>query len=280
MPYSQEDLALLASVANQAGLALQSIQLAEDITQRMEAERRAAVEMKIALEVQSNLFPKSPPPLRTLEYAGSCAQARTVGGDYYDFLQLSPGRVALVLADVAGKGISAALLMSNLQANLRSHSAMAEQDLLSFLSLLNRRFLDAAKGERFVTLFMGIYDDATRSLLIANCGHNAPFLLRRDGSLEKLHATATVMGLFEPWPCECKTLEIAPGDTLVVYSDGVTDAASDDGEMFGDIRLEELIRRCAKLPVSQMLEAMAREVQVFSGTDAEDDLTLLIARGR
>jgi sigma-B regulation protein RsbU (phosphoserine phosphatase) len=145
-PYSGEDKRLLVSVASQAALALESIRRGEEIAERIETERRAAQEMEFAKQVQARLFPQKLPPLKTLEHAGGCIQARQVGGDYYDFLELRPGRLALVLADIAGKGVSGALLMANLQANLRSQYAMAVDDLPRLLQSVNHLFYREACG--------------------------------------------------------------------------------------------------------------------------------------
>jgi phosphoserine phosphatase RsbU/P len=139
-PYSGEDKRLLDSVAAQAGIAFENIRLAEKMAERMEADRRIAQEMEFARQVQARLFPQKLPAMKTLEYTGACLQARKVGGDYYDFLELRSGRLALVLADIAGKGVSGALLMANLQANLRSQYAMAVDDLPQLLASVNRLF--------------------------------------------------------------------------------------------------------------------------------------------
>ena len=149
--------------------------------------------------------------MKTLEYTGACIQARKVGGDYYDFLELRPGRLALVLADIAGKGVSGALLMANLQANLRSQYAMAVDDLPRLLASVNRLFYESTDDASYATLFFADYDDSTRKLRYANCGHLpplccAPAKLAGSGSkapkVEWLHSTCTVMGLFEAWQCE------------------------------------------------------------------------------
>jgi sigma-B regulation protein RsbU (phosphoserine phosphatase) len=279
-PYSAEDFRLLASVTSQAGVALENIHMAETIAAQIETERRARQEIEIAKEVQSKLFPQTRPPLRTLDYTGACIQARTVGGDYYDFLDLGGGRVALVLADVAGKGIGAALLMANLQANLRSQYAAALDDLPRLLRNVNSLFFGSTFAERFATMFFAIYDDAARSLRFINCGHNAPLLLRASGEAQWLDANATVLGLFPDWECAVTEVQLAPADTLVIYSDGVTEAASDEGHFFGNERLLEAVRAHVHLPVAAMLDAVVADVQHFSGTVQEDDLTLLIARAR
>lgn len=275
--YSREDRRLLSSVAGQAGIALENIRLAERMVERLEVERRASYEMEIAQQVQSRLFPQVMPRLRTLEYAGGCRQARAVGGDYFDFLDLAPGRVALVLADVAGKGISAALLMATLQASLRSqHAAMG--DPARVLCAVNRVFYPSAAPNRFATVFYGEYDDATRRLRYVNCGHNAPALLRSDGRVERLHATATVLGLFEEFACAVAEVAVEPGDVLLVFSDGASEAWSDKGEEYGEERLIQAALSHRGRPVPEMIEAITRDVQVFSGAEQEDDLTLVVAR--
>ena len=191
-PYSGEDKRLLASVASQAGIALESIRLAEQITERIEAERRAAREMEIAKEVQSKLFPQHSPLLETLEYAGDCIQARAVGGDYYDFIELGPGRLGLVLADIVGKGMSAALLMANLQAYLRGQYAVSPDDLPRLLETVNRLLYKSTVPHHYATLFVGNYNDTGRRFRYANCGHNPPVLLRGDGAIEHLTVTRPI----------------------------------------------------------------------------------------
>jgi serine phosphatase RsbU (regulator of sigma subunit) len=279
-PYSGEDERLLASAASQAGIALESIRMAEDIARRMQAEQQVAHEMAIAKQVQEKLLPQQAPPLATLDYTGACVQARTVGGDYYDFLDLGPGRVGLVLADISGKGISAALLMANLQANLRSQYALALEDLERLLQSVNRLFHDSTGAGHFATFFFGYYDDATRRLRYVNCGHNPPVVLRADGRIERLEPTSTVLGIFVPLASEIREVELAPGDTLVVFSDGATEAMSDAGEEFGDARVVETVLANRELAPNELLAKLVRTVQVFSGREQEDDLTLLVARAR
>jgi serine phosphatase RsbU (regulator of sigma subunit) len=323
-PYSREDKQLLASVASQAGVGLESIRLGEKIAERLEAERRAAQELEFAREVQARLFPQKLPRLETLEYTGGCVPARQVGGDYFDFLELRPGRVALVLADIAGKGISGALLMANLQANLRSQYAMALDDLPRLLKSVNQLFYENTSESSYATLFFADYDDSSRRLRYVNCGHLPPLLLRagqgstdrgvisakpvlrgsggagihsvessvipaqagiqsveeRDlpPALERLQPTCTVLGLFERWECSVAEAQLAPGDTLVMYTDGVTEAASAAGEEFGEDRLIEILRAQRHLPVPRLLETIVATVQEFSDRKQADDITLVIAR--
>lgn len=279
-PYSREDKRLLASAASQSGVALENIGLAEKMVERLEAEHHAKQEMEIARQVQSKLLPQKMPPLRTLDYAGKCIQARAVGGDYYDFLDFGPGRVGFVLADIAGKGISAALLMANLQANLRSQYAVALKDLPQLLQSVNRLFYESTEPNNYATLFFATYDDATRRLCYVNCGHNPPVLLRSDGKVERLAGTATVLGLFESWECGVLETQLAVGDLLVIFTDGITEALDGHHEEFGEGRLVETLRASRDREPSSILGCVVNAVQRFSTGEQSDDLTLVVARGR
>ena len=277
-PYSREDKRLLASVASQAGTVLENIRLAEEIFQRMETERRTAREMEIAKEVQSRLLQQAPPHLRTLGCAAQCIQARSVGGDYYDFLDLGPGRVGLVLADVSGKGVHAALLVANLQAHLSSQSSVLPVDPVRSLQYVNHMLWKSTASEHYATLFFGMYDDATRQLTYVNCGHNPPVLLRREGAVERLTATALVIGLFDKWDCSVGHVELGPGDLLAIFSDGITEAARGEEE-FGEARFIDELRSGSGRSETDLVTTILASVQQFSAGNQTDDLTLLIARG-
>jgi sigma-B regulation protein RsbU (phosphoserine phosphatase) len=277
-PYTGEDKRLLDSVASQAGIALENIRLAEKMAARLEADLRATHELEIAREVQARLLPQKMPPLETLEYAGGCIQARQVGGDYYDFLDLGPGRVGLVLADISGKGISGAMLMANLQANLRSQYAVALEDLPGLLRSVNRLFHQNTPDDCYATLFFADYNDAERRLRYANCGHNFPLLLRASGELERLAATATVLGMFSDWTCSVEEILLQPGDLLVMYTDGISEAPDSSGEEFGEARLIETIRRNCHLSPTALIGKIQATVQEFSHSGQADDLTMVIGR--
>lgn len=246
--------------------------------ERRETERRAAYELEVAKQVQARLFPQRLPPLRTLEYAGTCLQARQVGGDYYDFLDLGPGRLALVVGDIAGKGIAGALLMANLQANLRSQYALALQGLPQLLKSVNRLLYENTSDDSYATLFFAEYQDKTQRLRYINCGHHPALLLRLDQALERLESTSTVLGAFAQWECAMAEVELAPGDILLLYTDGITEALSSDGREFGEERLLEVLRTHRYLPVPQLLDTILKGVGEFSGREHEDDMTLVIAR--
>lgn len=278
-PYSREDQRLLASVASQTATALENIRLAEEIAERIESERRAAREMEIAREVQSRLLPQSPPRLKTLDCAACCIQARAVGGDYYDFLDLGADRVGLVLADVSGKGVHAALLVANLEACLRSQCSVAPLEPVRMLQQVNRLLYASTAPEHYATLFFGAYDDVTRELLYVNCGHNAPIWLHTDGSVTRLDATATVIGAFERWQGSACRAQFYPGDLLVVFSDGVTEANRGEEE-FGETRLIAALQACNGERVDKIVPTILSSVQQFSSGAQYDDLTLLAARAR
>ncbi len=279
-PYAGEDLRLLASVAAQAATALENIRLAGEIARRMEKERRAAHEMDIARQVQARLLPDAPPPLATLDCAARCVQARDVGGDGYDFIDLGPGRVGLVLADVSGKGIHAALLMANLQAHIRSQSGIAPLDPVRVLSEVNRLLFGSTATEHYATVFLGVYEDATRRLRYVNGGLNPPVLLPSRAGVEpiRLSPTAPAIGLFEQWQGSAGEVAIEPGDVLALFSDGVTEAMHGEDE-FGEARFIEELGACRGGAAADIVETILGSVEAFSAGTQYDDLTLVVARG-
>jgi serine phosphatase RsbU (regulator of sigma subunit) len=248
------------------------------IAEKQEAERRAAQELEIAKQVQSRLFPQAFPLLETLEFAGLCLPARHVGGDYYDFLHFGQDRLGLVIGDISGKGIAAALLMANLQANIRSQSAIAIDHPERLLCSVNQLFCENTADAAFATLFFAEYDNCTRRLRYANCGHLPPLLLHADDSIERLGATATIMGAFKEWDCTLSECQISPGDTLVLYTDGITESFSPSGEEFGEERLTATLRRHCQLSAQSLLTAIVDEVRSFSPHEQHDDITLIIAK--
>ncbi len=251
-----------------------------EIAERREFEQRAIQEITIAKQVQARLFPQNLPPLRTLEYAGICSQARAVGGDYYDFLNLGRDRVGLVIGDISGKGIGGALLMANLQASVRSQCATALDHPEEFLQAVNRLFFENTADGAYATFFFAEYDDRTRELRYASCGHLPAILMRKGGSMERLESTGTVLGLFSPWECTVCERSLEPGDVLAVYTDGVTEAFGPAGEEFGESRLVESIGRNLELDASAMVPAVVDDVRRFASKEQTDDITLIIARGR
>jgi serine phosphatase RsbU (regulator of sigma subunit)/catechol 2,3-dioxygenase-like lactoylglutathione lyase family enzyme len=250
------------------------------LAQKLEAERQAEREVEIARQVQERLFPQRMPGARTLDYAGACLPARHVGGDYYDFLDLGQQRLGLVIADIAGKGMAAALLMANLQANLRSQCATATDQPNQFLRSVNQLFFENTADGDYATFFFSEYNDVSRRLRYANCGHLPALLLRRDDSLERLNSTATVLGLFDKWDCVLEECQLFPGDTLFLYTDGATESFNDSGEEFGDHRLIESLHRHRALSPRALIDSVVEDVRKFNPRDQQDDITLIVGHVR
>ena len=248
------------------------------LAEKLEAERRVARELEIAKDVQARLFPQTLPPVRAVDYAGLCIQARKVGGDYYDFLDLGPERLGLVIGDISGKGIAAALLMANLQANLRSQCAISLDHPERLLQAVNQLFCENTPDGAFATLFFSEYDGNSGRLRYANCGHLCALLLRGDGTLERLGATATVLGLFKKWDCTIEERTLASGDALALYTDGITECFNDAEEEFGEGRLVDALRRNRALNSQAILEQVVREVQRHCSGEQHDDITLIVAK--
>jgi serine phosphatase RsbU (regulator of sigma subunit)/catechol 2,3-dioxygenase-like lactoylglutathione lyase family enzyme len=247
------------------------------LAQKAEAERRAAQELEIAKQVQARLFPQIRPRLRTLDYAGVCIQAREVGGDYFDFLDLGQERLGLVIGDVSGKGMAAALLMANLQANLRSQCTSMLDRPEVLLRSVNRLFYENTVDRDYASLFFAQYDDRSRHLRYANCGHLPGLLLQSDNRIRRLDSSATLLGLFANWDCTIEECELAGGDTLVLYTDGVTEACNESGEEFGEQRLITALRRSAATS-ADLLSVILDDVRSFSSREQHDDVTLIVAK--
>jgi serine phosphatase RsbU (regulator of sigma subunit) len=248
------------------------------VAAKLESERRAAQELEIAKQVQARLFPQRLPLMESLEYAGACVQARQVGGDYHDFLDLGRGRFGLVIADVSGKGIAAALMMANLQANLRSLCAIALDEPERLLRSVNQLFYENTNESAYATLIFAEYDDETRRLRYANCGHLPVLLLRQDGAIERLDSTSTVLGIFKEWDCSIQECRLLPGDTLVLYTDGITESFNDMEGEFGEERLIQALQRYRELPPETLVPAIVNEVREFSHQEQQDDITLIVAK--
>jgi serine phosphatase RsbU (regulator of sigma subunit)/catechol 2,3-dioxygenase-like lactoylglutathione lyase family enzyme len=245
---------------------------------RVEAERSAAQEFQIAKQVQARLFPQSKPQGGTLDYTGTCVQARQVGGDYYDFFPLGPDRIGLVVGDIAGKGIAGALLMANLQANLRSQCVNALDDPIARLPLVNQIFYENTADTSYATLFFAEYDARNQWLRYANCGHLPGLLLRTDGLLLRLNSTCTVLGLFENWNCVMEEVAFLPGDWLLLFTDGLSEAANPAGEDFGEERIIECLKRFKQSSPEALIAEMIQEVRRFSPLEQQDDITVIAAR--
>jgi sigma-B regulation protein RsbU (phosphoserine phosphatase) len=256
----------------------------------VEKEReRLQTELEIASEVQNQLHPKALPQIRSLRLASVCHPARMVSGDYFDYQEVDEHRLALAIGDVAGKGISAALLMATLQSALRCRLRLCTEangtngggglpSPSRLVADLNVHLHASTSPEKYATFFFSTYDDTTGVLTYTNAGHLPPMLVR-DGAVERLETNGTVVGAFPFVEYEESRLELRCGDLLVFFTDGVTEPENAYGEMFGEERLAELLRRNAALGEEEILAAVTDAVREWtSSPELQDDMTLLVAR--
>jgi sigma-B regulation protein RsbU (phosphoserine phosphatase) len=293
----------LATLANSFNSMTTSI---EKLIQEQKEKQRLEGELAIAQEVQAQLYPKLITQLDTLEVHGFCLPARTVSGDYYDFLALNSDKLMLAVGDISGKGISAALLMATIHSAVRaytiedipvlreatvgvaggsglmlaSESRGADASPATLLALLNHQLYESTPDAKYATLLLGIYDGATRKFTYANGGHLPPILISEDGSFQLLSCGGTVVGLFDNLSFPEATIQLRPGDVLVTYSDGVTEPENDYGE-FGEQRLIQLVRENRHLPLGRITEIVTAAVQDWIGDNEQpDDITLVLARAK
>ena len=272
-------------------------------------KERLQNELAIAQEVQANLFPQSNVHLSMLELHGACYPARTVSGDYYDFLVFGGSGLGLALGDISGKGISAALLMATLHSAVRAYRFAGEElttagnanvaipakrdqgeDQLEcgeffeapgrILALLNRHLYRSTQPEKYATLFLGHYDGARQRIIYSNGGQLPPLLLHVDDTITRLDCGGTVVGLLDNMSYEQGTVHLRPGDILIAYSDGVTEPENEFGE-FGEERLVEVVRRHRHLPLDAISEQVMQSLRTWiGGQEQPDDITLVLARQR
>jgi sigma-B regulation protein RsbU (phosphoserine phosphatase) len=257
-------------------------EMTSSVQQLIEEQRRRQRlenELSIAREVQEQLFPRSLPSVPGLELAAICRPARTVSGDYYDFISLGPSRLAIALADISGKGISAALLMASLQAALRSQAEIAgHSDPAELVARLNVGMFKNTSDDRYATFFYGVYDAEARTLTYTNAGHLAPFFVT-NGNVQRLEEGGTVVGLFEEYVYEQKTLQVERGSVLVAFSDGLTEPENAYGEEYGMGRLRDEILRQRNIPAQRMAEDLIAASEQWAGAaEQADDITVVVAR--
>ncbi len=234
-------------------------------------------EFEEAKAILERLIPKAPPQLEGFEMVGTWKPARAVGGDYYDVLQLDDHRAALCIADVAGKGMPAALLMSNMQAAFQAFApdSLAPRELCA---KVNRVICGHMTEDKFITFFYGALDRRTRRLSYTNAGHNAPLLLRRDGSTQWLDKGGAVFGVFREERYEQAEVVLQPGDWLILFTDGVVEAQNAQGEEFGEARLIEVVQQNRSLHADAMQQTIMQTIEAFTRGEFQDDATLLVLK--
>lgn len=260
----------------------------ERLLRESQEKTRMEGELEIAREVQHQLFPQSPPQVRGLTLYGVCKAARSVSGDYYDFLKFGESRVGLVLGDVSGKGISAALLMAAIQSALHAqfYDGFGPQggqrggsfSTAGVVSRLNLQLYDTTPAEKYVTFFFACYDAETRKLTYTNAGHLPPVVFRR-GRMERLREGGTVVGLFESTAYEQAEIQLELGDVVLAFTDGITEPENIYGEEFGEERVLKVVGRSLYAPPEVIVDEVYRSVSDWTGSpELQDDMTLVIAK--
>jgi serine phosphatase RsbU (regulator of sigma subunit)/pSer/pThr/pTyr-binding forkhead associated (FHA) protein len=270
--FTEDDLRVLTALANVAAAKIENVRLLEESLEK----RRMEEDMRMAAEIQTGLLPSSAPRIPGWDLAGSNQPCRTVGGDYYDFA-VERGRLLLALGDVSGKGTGAALLMTVLRAAVRAH--WMEPSLADAVSRINRTVCQNVPSSKYVTFFLASLDPATGRLDYVNAGHNPPILVRAGGDVDKLTFGGLVLGIFEGVSYEGGNVVMEQGDTLIVYSDGVTETWDPDGEEFGEDKLVALTVAERAKGADAVQAAILGEIESFEqGARATDDRTLVVLK--
>ncbi|MGB7168235.1 MAG: SpoIIE family protein phosphatase [Acidobacteriaceae bacterium] len=276
--WSRTDLQVLTTVARQTGLALEVSELAHSLAAEAAQRERVNREMEIAREVQERLFPQQMPELSGATVAGACRAALGVGGDYYDVIQLEDGRIGLAVGDVSGKGISAALLMASLRASLRGVALDSPRNFAELMHKVNVLVYEASASNRYATFFFAAYDPATRRLDCVNAGHNPPVLLRH-GRVIRLEADGPVVGLLPFAPYTEQSLTLEPGDLLLLYTDGISEAMTHDDEEWAEERMIQAALKVRDQQADEILRAIFVAADAFTaGAPQHDDMTLLVLK--
>lgn len=272
--FSREDLNLLTVMANIAAVRIEHARLAE-----IEATERAmAKEMEQAAQIQQRLFPANAPKAEGVDIAAKAVPARHCGGDYYDFIQFPDGKIALMVGDVAGKGMPASLLMSSLQARVHVLFDNSEE-LGEKIGRLNKATCGNCPDNRFITFFFGVYDPTTGEIVYTSAGHNPPVLVRATGGYELLTGGSVMLGILAMAKYEEQRAKLEPGDVLVMFSDGVTEAPNPNDEEYGEDRLANLVAELSSRPAPEIVDAIHRSVAEFTeGAPPADDITVVVTR--
>ena len=272
--FSDEDQRLLAIIAAQSAQVVENARLYESEATLL----RMKEEIRLAARIQTDLLPSSAPLIEGYDVAGTSVPAQVVGGDYFDFIPTDDNRMAVCLGDVSGKGLPASLLMANVQATLRGQTLLNVSPKVC-IQRANKLLYLSTSPEKFVTLFYAILDPKLHRLSFSNAGHDNPFLLAADGRVQRLRTGGVVLSILEDFPYEEETVSLDPGDTLVVYSDGITEATNPSEVQFGEERLAKVIQDHQQESASGLVECIIKEANAFAAGKAQaDDMTLLVVK--
>jgi sigma-B regulation protein RsbU (phosphoserine phosphatase) len=272
---SNEQLSELANSFNAMTSRIQKLLAEVKDKEKLEAE------LEIARQVQAQLFPKNIPRLKTMEMAGLCLPARVVSGDYYDFITIQPDSTAIIIGDISGKGISAALLMASVQSSLHAQLSMAEAGEVSTATLcsrLNQQLYDNTPPEKYATFFCSVYEETSGRLSYTNAGHLAPIVIR-GSEVIRLDSNSTVVGLLPNFPYGEQPFELQSGDLMLAFTDGITESENKDSEQYGDERLIELLVRNRDKSLDEILRIISEAVRSWAfDLDGQDDTTMIVVR--
>jgi len=272
--FTKDDQRLLSILSGQSAQVIENARLheQEQMLIRMQEEHR------LAADIQARLLPKSAPVLEGYDIAGVTYPAKVVGGDYFDFIPIDASRLAFCVGDISGKGIPAALLMSNLQATIRAETKQTTHPC-ECLNRSNQLLYRNTEADKFATLFYGILDFEKHRVDYSNAGHNRPFLVRKSGEMKELSNAGIAMSMIEQFEYPEDTINIDRGDMLVIYSDGITEAINESNEEYGEERLCKLACSFRGKSANNIMDEIVKEVSLFSGTQPQfDDITLMIIK--
>jgi serine phosphatase RsbU (regulator of sigma subunit) len=272
--FSEDDLRLLTLLANLAAVKIENARLFEESVKAMQYER----EMSLAVQIQKNFLPRDEPDFAPYDISGSARACRHVGGDYYDYIPVDKDRLAIVIADVSGVGVSASLLMASLRGALHERFP-ADFGLSDLTSKLNDFVYASSDSHCFISFFLAVLDRRAHELAFVNAGHNPPLLVGAGGGVRTLASTGLCLGMFPAQTYEERRLTLAPRDVLCLYTDGIVESRKGEAEEYGDVRLAGRVREHSGLAAQEIRDRIFEDVFAFSGcAEVGDDMTLVVVK--
>jgi sigma-B regulation protein RsbU (phosphoserine phosphatase) len=273
-PFLESEIPLFQRLADQAAISLERERLFHEFMEKQKMEEQ----LNVARDIQRHLWPRLLPNLPGYSIIGQSKPALEVGGDYYDFIPLDDGKFAFVIGDVSGKGVGAGLIMATLRATLRTQFAQ-HTDIDRAIQLVNKAVTNDTRPTEFVTMFLAILDPLTHVLTYVNAGHNPPYIVDEDGTITELNAGGPVVGILHPMHFESRTVEMKPGSVLLLYTDGVTEAENEIGEMFEEPKLQAYLRENITQTIDGIHKSLMNAIEEFQGDAPQaDDITIIFLK--